>query len=348
MLFVPKIILGTLLVPNRRTRAPFESKLSLRLEASPGPLNIRNWHFKGDVITSDWIWSFRDFASFSLLGRVILVFSIGHISFWDHTKPTHFVFPLSQLVQVSLQEQSRNPGKSLCFSTVRDFVDFPCMFFSFILSLSFWFPGMEWVISLRPKVPLITCGKWTVQIILYYFVSCVFVSGVCALVCVIQRSVVGVFLSYSPPVCFGRGSPIDSRAHQFRWADGSRDPPGSNAPSLSVYRHKLSHPASVGAGIQTQVLSLHSHHLTNWVNSTASVSFYFWGNILLIGPCWTQIPKLQRFFCFSLLSDGAVGAQPHSTPPVRPASNVFFRILAWKLVGYVGYLNHPIDLQVSS
>lgn len=37
---------------------------------------------------------------------------------------------------------------------------------------------------------------------------------------------------------------------------GSRDPPGSNAPPLSVYRHMLLHPASVGAGIQTQVLGL--------------------------------------------------------------------------------------------
>lgn len=89
------------LVPNWRMRAPFESKLSLWLEASPVPLNIRNWHFKGNVITSDWIWSFRDFASFSLLGTVILVFSMGYISFWDHTKPTHFAFPLRQLVQYS-------------------------------------------------------------------------------------------------------------------------------------------------------------------------------------------------------------------------------------------------------
>lgn len=60
-------------------------------------------------------------------------------------------------------------------------------------------------------------------------------------------------------------------------------------------------------GFKLGSLGLHSHHFTNWVNSTASISLYFWGNILLICPCWSQIPKLQWFFCFSLLSDGVVG-----------------------------------------
>lgn len=44
---------------------------------------------------------------------------------------------------------------------------------------------------------------------------CVRIWGVCTCVCVIQRSIAGVSLSYSLPLCFGRGSPIDFRARQF-------------------------------------------------------------------------------------------------------------------------------------
>lgn len=61
-------------------------------------------------------------------------------------------------------------------------------------------------------------------------------------------------------------------------------------------------------GFKLGSLGLRSHHFTNWANSTASILLYFWGSILMICPCWSQIPKLQRFFCFSLPSDGVVGA----------------------------------------
>lgn len=52
------------------------------------------------------------------------------------------------------------------------------------------------------------------------------------------------------------GLPLTSELVNSARLTGCRDPPGSNAPPVRVYRHMLSHPASVGAGIQTRVLGL--------------------------------------------------------------------------------------------
>lgn len=90
---------------------------------------------------------------------------------------------------------------------------------------------------------------------------------------------------------------------------GSRDPPGSHAPPLSVYRHMLLHPASVGAGIQTRVLGLAQPPLYQ-LGQLHSLDFTLFLrqhlNDLSLLESNPQITAI--FFCFSLPSDGVVGA----------------------------------------
>lgn len=85
---------------------------------------------------------------------------------------------------------------------------------------------------------------------------CVCICGVCTCVCnpEVNRWCLPQLLS---TFCvLAEGLPLTPELVNSAGLTGSRGPPSSNAPSLRISRHMLSHPASVGAGIQTQVLGL--------------------------------------------------------------------------------------------